>query len=108
MPEGFNFTRLPELHDAAETVTIYFSDQAIDAQSGDTVIAALLAAGHSITRTTPVSGVLRGPFCLMGVCFECLLEINGEPNRQGCMIEVQSGMRVRPMSGARSVSDADE
>ena len=108
MPDGFNFTRLSEQREATESVTIYFSGQAIEAQSGDTVIAALLAAGHFITRMTPVSGASRGPLCLMGVCFECLLEINGEPNRQGCMIEVQSGMQVRPMSGARSVSDTDE
>ena len=38
---------------------------------------------------------------MMGACFECLLEIDGEPNRQGCMVPVRDGMTVRRMDGAR-------
>jgi len=40
----------------------------------------------------------------MGVCFDCLVEIDGVPNRQGCMTTVQDGMRVRRMQGARSIA----
>ena len=37
----------------------------------------------------------RAPYCMMGVCFDCLAEIDGVPNRQSCMVTVQPGMRIR-------------
>ena len=83
---------------------LVFEGTAIQAHLGDSVAAAILAAGHGSTRTTPVSGQQRGPFCMMGVCFECLLEIDEVPNRQGCMVTVEDGMRVRRMTGARTAS----
>ncbi|MDR5794659.1 (2Fe-2S)-binding protein [Caballeronia sp. LZ008] len=64
-----------------------------------TVAAALLESGTLACRNTPVSGAPRGPFCMMGVCFDCLVEIDGVPNVQACMTRVREGMRVRPMSG---------
>ncbi len=102
MPSASTFARLPDRPD--NKVTIYFNGEAVGASEGDAVAAALLAAGHTSTRATPVSGAGRGPFCMMGVCFECLVEIDGEANRQGCMVKVREGMQVRPMSGARQVS----
>jgi len=84
-------------------VTLSFEGQAVAARAGDTVAAALLAAGHFAVRATPVSGAPRGPFCMMGACFECLVEIDGEANRQACMAEVAEGMTVRAMRGARPV-----
>ncbi len=50
------------------------------ARAGESVAAALLAAGVSTTRTTPVGGTPRSPFCLMGACFDCLMVIDGVPN----------------------------
>ena len=99
MPSGFRFNRLPD--PAARPVDITFEGETVTAREGDTVTAALVAAGIVQTRTTPVSGRPRGAFCLMGVCFDCLVEIDGEPNRQGCMVEVRGGMAVRSMRGAR-------
>lgn len=64
-----------------------------------TVAAALLESGELACRTTPVSGAPRGPFCMMGVCFDCLVEVDGVPNVQACMTRVCDGMRVRAMSG---------
>ena len=66
------------------------------------VAAALLAAGVSLFRSTPVSGAPRAPYCMMGVCFECLLEIDGVANRQACLVQVQPGMKIRSQEGARS------
>lgn len=100
MPSGLRFRRLPEVSEA--TVTIYFEGQPVTARPGDTVAAAILAAGHSVTRLTPVRGSPRGPYCMMGVCFDCLLEIDGRANRQGCMLPVVEGLQVRRMTGARS------
>lgn len=87
-------------------MTLRFDGEALEARAGDTVAAALLAAGQSTFRQTAVSGSDRGPFCMMGACFDCLVEIDGEPNRQACMTLVEDGMSVRPMSGTRSLDKA--
>jgi predicted molibdopterin-dependent oxidoreductase YjgC len=101
------FKRLPR-SDAA-TVTIVVEGEPVEAAAGDTVAAAVLASGLTSVRTTPVSSTLRAPYCLMGVCFDCLMEIDGIPNRQACMIRVQEGMQVRRQHGAASVGvDRDE
>ena len=84
-------------------VRMEFEGEELLAQQGDTVAAALLACNHWQFRTTPVSGAPRGPFCMMGVCFECLVEIDGVANRQACMIEVSDGMRVKRQSGANDI-----
>jgi predicted molibdopterin-dependent oxidoreductase YjgC len=64
-----------------------------------TVAAALLASGQDACRTSFVSGAPHGPFCMMGVCFECLVEVDGVSNVQACMTPVSDGMRVRAMQG---------
>ena len=84
-------------------VRIEFEGQALLAYPGDTVAAALLAGKHWNFRTTPVSGVARGPFCMMGIYFDCLVEIDGIANRQACMTEVRDGMRVKRQSGASDI-----
>ena len=66
------------------------------------VAAALLAAGVSRFRSTPVSGAPRAPYCMMGVCFECLLEIEGVANAQACLVQVRPGMKIRSQDGARN------
>ncbi|MBT8115671.1 MAG: (2Fe-2S)-binding protein [Arenicella sp.] len=67
---------------------------------GESVAAAIFASGLPWCRTTPVSGAPRAPYCMMGVCFECLVEINGVPNRQSCQISVEQGMQIRRQPGA--------
>ena len=81
-----------------KAVTFRFEKKSISAQEGETVAAALLVAGEVHLRTSPVSGGVRAPYCWMGVCFECLLEIDGQPNQQSCLIPVKEGMRVRRQS----------
>ena len=81
-------------------VSFRFAGETIEAQEGDSVAAALLAAGHWTFRTTPVGVAPRGPLCMMGVCFDCLVEIDGMGNQQACMREVKEGMNVAPQSGA--------
>ena len=92
------FRRLPD-SDLATTATVPLTidGQPFVAHVGDTVAAALLAAGRATFRTTPVTGAPRGPFCLMGSCQECVVEADGrrvaacqEPVRAG--LEVRSGM----------------
>ncbi len=73
------------------------------ARPGDSVAVALLAAGELSLRDTPVSGAPRAPYCMMGVCFDCLVEIDGVGNRQACLTPVAEGMQVRRQRGARGV-----
>ena len=96
------FRRLPE---PTGIIAFDFEGTTFEARAGDSVAAALLANGVITFRTTPVSGAPRGPWCLIGNCHECLVEIDGEPNRQACMIEARAGMRVRRQHGARDVGE---
>jgi predicted molibdopterin-dependent oxidoreductase YjgC len=97
------FRRLPEA--AGETIAFTIDGQSAQAFSGDTVAAALLVAGIDHCRTTPISGAKRAPYCMMGVCFECLVTIDGVGNRQACLIPVRPGMRVETQSGARAIAE---
>lgn len=102
MPSDSPRRRLPAPD--ARSVTIYCSGEAVAAREGDSVAAALLAAGLTAFRDSPVSGTPRVPFCMMGACFDCLLEIDGQPNSQACMVPVREGLRVAPMAGARAAA----
>lgn len=79
----------------SKKITIFFEEKQIAAYEGESVAAALLCSGVKHIRTAPVSGTSRAPYCWMGVCFECLLEIDGQPNLQSCLIPVQEGMKIR-------------
>ena len=75
----------------------------VEAREGDSVAAALLAAGVAAFRATPVTGAPRGPYCMIGACFDCLVAVDGEPNRQACMIRVRDRMRIERQQGSRRV-----
>ena len=81
----------------APTVTFTFDNQPVTASEGMTIAAALLASGHKSLRETPVSGQARGPFCMMGACFDCLVCIDGE-TVQACQVLVQDGLFGQPHS----------
>ena len=68
---------------------------------GASAAAAVLLAGLPAIRVTPVKGSPRLPYCMMGICFDCLAEIDGVANRQACMVPVAPGMRIAPQRGAR-------
>lgn len=96
------------LDDAARALTeqpiqIFVDQRPLNCRAGDSVAAALLAADIDACRETVVSGSARGPYCMMGVCYDCLVQIDGIANRQGCMTPVSEGMQVRRQRGAREV-----
>lgn len=82
-------------------VTLQVEGKDIVARAGDTLAMALLNSGVTPFRQTPVSGNPRAPLCLMGVCFDCLVEVDGQQNVQSCMLEVRDGMQVHLQQGAR-------
>jgi sarcosine oxidase subunit alpha len=86
---------------AGRPIAFVFEGERIEAREGESVAVALLAAGVSSFRDTAVSGAPRGPYCLMGVCFDCLVVIDGEGNRQACLVEARDGMVVARQQGKR-------
>src|SRR5512139_3543448 len=90
------FRRLP---DGTSAVPVTIDGRPFAARAGDTVAATLLVAGVKACRTTPVSGAARGPFCMMGVCFDCLVTVDDVPNQQACLVTVVPVTRIRTQHG---------
>jgi len=97
------FRRLPDADAATVDVTIDGGNTRV--RAGDTVAAALLSAGVLASRAADVSGAPRAPYCMMGVCFECLVTVDGVANRQGCLVPVGAGMRIETQHGKREVGE---
>jgi D-hydroxyproline dehydrogenase subunit gamma len=79
-------------------LTIALDGRPVTAHAGETVATVLIAEGHRATRTT-AGGEPRGVFCGMGVCFDCLVVVDGVPNTRACMTFVAEGMDVRRQEG---------
>ncbi len=86
--------RIEESIKRGHPVSFRFDGAPIAAYSGETIAAALIAAGISATRLSRRS-MPRGYFCGMGVCWECLVTVNDNPNQRACMTVVEDGMVVR-------------
>lgn len=84
-------------------VKVVFEDKEIMAPRGQTVASVLLAEGVTSCRETPVSAEPRGPFCMMGICFDCLVVIDGEANQQACMTHVREGMSIERQRGVAQI-----
>ena len=86
---------------AQQTVKVTLDGQPVSLPAGMNVAAALLGIGENISRISPTSHKPCAPHCLMGVCFECMMEIDGI-QRQACMTEVQEGMVInRCLNGGK-------
>jgi hypothetical protein len=86
---------------APPAVAVEVEGRAVHVPQGASAAAAVLLAGLSSIRDTAISGSGRAPYCLMGVCFDCLAEIDGVPNRQSCLVPARPGMRIRRQRGRR-------
>ena len=84
----------PTTTETGTPVKFYFEDEMMTAIDGDNVAAALLKAGKIQFRTAKKHDT-RGPYCMMGVCFECLVEIDGRSNQQACQAMIRDGMQIR-------------
>ncbi|KIU44177.1 MULTISPECIES: (2Fe-2S)-binding protein [Bradyrhizobium] len=89
--------------DKRPLVQIFVDGVAVAARQGDTVSAALLASGRDVRRSTAVNGTPRLPYCMMGVCFDCLVTIDGVGNRQGCLVPVTADMQIEIQKGKREI-----
>ncbi len=86
-----------------DTVTVYVDGQPVSVGTNESAAAAALQAGLVHTRTSPITGEKRAPYCMMGVCFECLMVIDGMPSRQACIVRVTPGMRIERQLGPREL-----
>ncbi len=85
----------------AETtmVSVTFEGEKVEVPAGITVAAALLGHDDEHFCESAAENDKRSPYCLMGVCFECLVEIDGIRNRQACLEPVYEGMTVKRQRG---------
>ena len=92
--------RLPAGHglERGAPVSLTLDGHAVTAYAGESVAAVLLAEGFLATRTTP-GGSPRGVYCGMGVCFDCLVVVDGVPNTRACVTWVRDGMAVARQEG---------
>jgi predicted molibdopterin-dependent oxidoreductase YjgC len=81
------------------TYSIAFDGRQVPAAPGQTVAAALWAAGVRSWRTTRDGGAPRGLFCGIGTCFDCLITVDGTPNQRACLVPARPGMTVATQLG---------
>lgn len=92
-----------KLSEQDQTLTIFLDGQPVSATPGETVAAVILRQEQAWNRTTPVKQQPRAPFCMMGVCFDCLVIVDGTASVQGCLTVVQDGMQIARQHGKRRV-----
>jgi len=84
-------------------VTFFFDGKAVEAYEGETIAAALHAAGIRVLSRTK-SGRPRGLFCAIGKCSSCLMTVDGIPNVKSCVTLVQDGLRVESQRGPGKIA----
>ncbi|MEZ7132587.1 (2Fe-2S)-binding protein [Nonomuraea sp. AD125B] len=76
------------------TYRMTFRGAVVPAEPGQSVGAALVAAGIRDWRSTRKGGRPRGLFCGIGVCFDCLITVNGIPDRRACLTPAADGLHL--------------
>jgi hypothetical protein len=89
---------LGELPPAPEA-TCLVDGRPLAGRAGEPILAALLAAGLRVCRTMPLGGEVRGGYCLVGRCADCLIRVDGEPNVRACVTPLRDGMRIATQRG---------
>lgn len=99
------FHRLPEAGAAKVRLTV--DGAPVTARAGDSLAAALMAHSGEATRRTARRDTPRTAYCMMSICFDCLVEVDGQANVQACMTPVRNGMAVRRQSGLPGLAGSD-
>lgn len=85
-------------------LSIEIDGVAVAVEAGETIAAVLLRQTEPWSRRSIVSHTKRAPYCMMGVCFECLAEVDGVASVQTCLKPVADGMRVVRQLGKRTIA----
>jgi D-hydroxyproline dehydrogenase subunit alpha len=94
----------PSIRPVGRPISFQFNDHPIQALQGETIAAALSAAGITTFRQTP-SGAPRGLFCGMGACFDCVVTVNGRIGQRACLTRATDGMEILSGFPAELTSD---
>ena len=90
--------------DSRKSISVDIDGHPVRCFEGDTVAAVVLLDAQQPYRRSILSQSAREPLCMMGVCYECLIEIDGVPNQQGCLINVEPGMQIKRQLEIRAMS----
>lgn len=80
---------------APDAVTVSLDGRGLVAAPGQSIGAALVSNGITAWRSTRKDARPRGLFCGIGICFDCLLTVDGEANQRACLVEVSEGMEIQ-------------
>lgn len=80
-------------------IRIHLDGRAVLAYEGESVAAALLADGVYVFRRTARRGEARAPHCGVGICFDCVMTVDGRPNVRTCQVPVRDGMQLSTQTG---------
>src|SRR5580704_16323650 len=96
----------PSIRPVGRPIAFRFDATPIPALEGETIAAALSAAGIIAFRRT-ASGAPRGLHCGMGACFDCVVTVDGRIGQRACMTKVADGMAVTSGPGQTLVRLAE-
>ncbi len=88
---------------SAQRVTITIDGAPVDGAAGQTIAGLLIASGRTAWRTTSVAGEPRGAFCGIGVCFDCIVTVNGDRDVRACLRRAGDGDVVETQHDALPV-----
>jgi aerobic-type carbon monoxide dehydrogenase small subunit (CoxS/CutS family) len=77
-----------------QSISFTFNGSAIECEEGQSIAAALIAVDERNLRSTRFGNEPRSIFCGIGICFDCVVAVNGVANQRSCLIEAQDGMKV--------------
>ena len=80
-------------------IGVFVDGVSLPAFEGESVAAVLFAADRRKLRVTSRHQAPRGFYCGMGVCFECVMTIDGRPNTRTCQTLARDGMQIRSQEG---------
>jgi len=90
--------RIPNPH-SQRWIHFFLDGEKLPARQGETIAGAMLANGHQQLRNSSRNREPRGAFCGIGLCFECLVTVDGRPNVQSCLLGIEDGMQVVTQDG---------
>lgn len=88
---------------SGETLTVFIDGKPVSASAHESVAGVILRQDEIWNRRTTISQSPRAAFCMMGICFECLVTIEGRASQQGCLTQVRDGMRIERQRGRRKI-----
>lgn len=95
----YNHTILGPLDNQRKKIKIIVDNKEIEAFEGETIVAALIAAGIKVFHITSKRNEPRGYYCAIGVCNDCVMTVNGKPNVRTCVTQVSNGMKIETQVG---------